>query len=225
MIFPRSALICDITVDIFVCSSWVDLIFPEPHLCLPACVYSSVSGAVWKCPLHVRSAAGRWVRKDMWWWWRGESLYLGQWRHTPLSPCCAPALLTPLPPPSPFFSAPCCDAMQPFCTQRSHHHHRLHRHHGYKQQHRHHFCLFLYYYLLNVKNKKQRLPRNPRQEHFPLPMIPFRFWVSGFNTLHNSESLHKVCGVVLLQMGRHSRVFIVKPITLAAHLIWDGQCG
>lgn len=45
MIFPRSALICYITVDIFVCCSWVDLIFPEPHLCLPARVYSSV----WCC--------------------------------------------------------------------------------------------------------------------------------------------------------------------------------
>lgn len=54
------------------------------------------------------------------WGWTGGGvslLYLGQWRHTPLSPCCAPAILL-LSPFSAFSSVSSCNAMQAisFCT-------------------------------------------------------------------------------------------------------------
>lgn len=221
VIFPRSALICYITVDIFVCCSWVDLIFPEPHLCLPARVYSSVWCCLkvpfthQKCSRVVGEeglvvvvegccAVSRSVRTH-------PSLSL-------LCPCSPP----PAPPPPLLFFAPCCDAMQPFCTQSSQHHHYHHHRHHYEQQQHRHLCLFLYYYLLNLKNEKQHRPRNPRQEYFPLPVICFRFWVSVFYRLHNSAGLHRVCwgcNSANGHMWRHSRVFIVGCVTLAAHFI------
>lgn len=81
---------------------------------LPLCVYSCLSGAVWKCPLHISGEAGCWVRKHGE-GWRGSLLYLGQQRHTLFSPCCAPAFLLL----SSFLQLSLlhsCDAMQALCT-------------------------------------------------------------------------------------------------------------
>ena len=74
-IFPRSTPIWYITVDIFVCNRrpsstlafppCLSLLSPLGFLAfLPPYVHSSLSGSVWKCPLHVSSAAQGWMGEE-----------------------------------------------------------------------------------------------------------------------------------------------------------------